>query len=406
MLSKPASECSAPEVHHVPVANLPNGTARGVTRRGWLATAGAVFATACSPAVAPAPATAPSAGNAAAPPAWQAEWDELVKAARQEGKLVLVTSVGESLRNAALAFEQAFPGIVVEHTGLNASNFVPRMLQERKGGVYSYDILLQTTTSVWRLLRPEGALDPVKPLIVRPDATDDTGWRDGFKDGFLDKAKEECYAFVVEKSQLLWVNTDMVSPNEITKPGDLLNPKWKGKVVAPDVRAGGSGYTTTALRLALGDEGFKQFFTQQEPRVSRDLRQMTEWMARGIGAIGVGAVQPPLLREFLDQGVGKNLKYLEVDRLDYTSSGSQGSTIFKVNRSPHPNAAKLFINWLLTREGQTLWTKLTEQNSRRTDVDPFNANGLPSRGKTYVNIDTEEMLDEVNRTAEVAKAMG
>jgi len=382
------------------------GTALGVTRRGWLGTAGVALAAACAPTAAPAPAGAPSAAGSAAPPGWQAEWDELVKAAKQEGKLVLVTSVGESLRTAALAFEQAFPGIVVEHTGLNASNFVPRMLQERKGGIYTYDVMLQTTTSVWRLLRPEGALDPVRPLIVRPDATDDAGWRDGFKDGFLDKGKQECYAFVVEKSQLLWVNTDAVGPNEVTKAADLLNPKWKGKLVAPDVRAGGFGYTTTSLRLALGDEGFKRFYTEQEPRVSRDLRQMTEWMARGIAAIGVGAVQPPILKEFLDQGVGKNLKYLELDRMDYVSSGSQGSTIFKVNRAPHPNAAKLFINWLLTREGQTLWTRITEQNSRRTDVDPFNANGVPTRGKTYVKIDTEEMLDEVNRTAEVAKTLG
>jgi hypothetical protein len=56
-----------------------------------------------------------------------------------------------------------------------------------------------------------------------------------------------------------------------------------------------------------------------------------------------------------------------------------------VHRAPHPNAAKIYINWLLSREGQTLWSQLSGYASRRLDVpkDHVNPMTLPKDGIEY-----------------------
>ena len=58
-------------------------------------------------------------------------------------------------------------------------------------------------------------------------------------------------------------------------------------------------------------------------------------------------------------------------------------SIFFCNKAPHPSAAKLFINWLLTKEGQTVWCKNLPTNSARKDVEIFNRDGAPSTGRKY-----------------------
>src|SRR5579885_2670765 len=110
------------------------------TRRSFLTATGTVLAglaAACTPATAsPPPAQSPASGAPAASggqAAWEREWDDLVTAARKEGKLVVLTNVGTEYRKVMDAFEQAFPGITVDQTGMVASQAVPRILQERKG---------------------------------------------------------------------------------------------------------------------------------------------------------------------------------------------------------------------------------------------------------------------------------
>ena len=79
--------------------------------------------------------------------------------------------------------------------------------------------------------------------------------------------------------------------------------------------------------------------------------------------------------------------------------------MFLVNNAPHPNAAKVFINWLLTKEGQMAWTTNTQTNSRRKDVPPGDPATYPIEGRKYVRVDVEETTRKMIEAQEVSKQL-
>lgn len=378
----------------------------GVSRRSFLGAAGlmgaAAGAAACAPSSAPAPAAPPSSPAAPAKAAWETEWERLIAAAKQEGKLAVQTTPGDNYVRALRAFEAAFPGITVEHTGLVAANFAPRLLQERKGGVYAFDVMVSTFGPVGLSLRAEGVFGDTRSLMFRPDVLDNGAWRDGFENGFLDKAKKIAYATGLERTRWLWVNTDEVKDGEIKSIEDLVNPKWKGRIISGDLRVIGTGSNpAAAMRLGAGEDIIKRLWKDQEVVLIREPRQSVEFMVRGKYAIGIGAIYPlSALDEFKAQGLGNNLKPLDIENVD---SLNYSENVILIDRAPHPNATKLFVNWLLTKEGQTVWSKLAQSNSRRADVEPTSPNLLPVPGKKYLTFTREETLQEDIKTRELAK---
>jgi ABC-type Fe3+ transport system substrate-binding protein len=376
------------------------------SRRGFLRIAGgsaALLAAACAPA-ASAP-SAPSGGGAAgdtAKPAWERQWDELVAAAKKEGSLVLVTALGSGFKEAVTTFEKAFPGLTVELTSLNASAFAPKALQERKANIFNYDAITSTYGTLPLTMIPEGAMDPIRPLLFRPDVIEDKNWKDGFEAGFLDKDKKWAYAGFSEVSRAVWINTDLVKEGEVRTFDDLLNPRWKGKIIGGDPRTfGGGWWPGTAMRLKRGDDTIKRFFKDQEVVLSRDARQQIEFLIRGSYSIGILSSTAALLPEFLEKGVGKNIKHVPIDEMDVLNAST--SVAYAFNRAPHPNAAKLFLNWVLSKDGATAWSKAGNTNSRRVDVPPGNADVALSAGRNLIFIDREELVAEWTKTQDIAK---
>ncbi len=373
-----------------------------VNRRSFLAvTAVCAGAAACAPAAPPVqPQQSQSGGTG-----WEREWNDLVSAAKQEGKLVINTGLGTGYRKACDAFEAAF-GITVDQQGLNASQFTPRVIQERAAGVYTWDIIVTTNGINPFKMREAGVFEPTRPALFRPDVVDDKNWRDGFETGFLDDDKKWGYAGFQTKSRYLWINSEQVKDREIKQVPDLLDPRWKGKILSSDPRSGGGGFfPATVMRLAYGDDIIKRLWKDQEVTLGRENRTMTEQMVRGRFAIGIGAVTDLIYKEFIAQGVGKNMKYLELDNVEQLSGG--GNVLFIVNKAPHPNSAKLFANWMLTKEGSEVWGQNGETNSRRIDVPPYDADQLPTPGKKYIQLDTEKLTPELARTQDLAmKVLG
>jgi iron(III) transport system substrate-binding protein len=341
----------------------------------------------------------PGPAKAAAPP----EWAGIVAAAKAEGKVVVNTFPGDGYKRALKAFTQAYPDIKLEHTGLHSQDFAPRILQERQASLYTWDVVLIPTSTALQVLRPAGVWDPVRPAIILPEAKDDAGWEGGFERGFnLVKDRALVYGFVASRGSGITVNTDMVKDEPIRGLTDLLNPKWKGKLLLPDVRVmGDSFWPMTSARLNLGDDIIKRLFVDQEPVLSRDTRQMAEFMVRGRYPVALG-INPLLLSQFQRQGLGKNLKLLHFPEMDTVNFSS---TLWLVNKAPHPNAAKVFVNWLLTKEAQTVWAREVETNSRRVGVEPGNADLVPPRGAKLFQVDAEENLAEVVKTQDIAKAV-
>jgi iron(III) transport system substrate-binding protein len=409
--------------------------ARGMSRRDLLRIAGlggvASIAAACSQAApppttggsAPVQTSVPVAATAAAatrPPAAapastatqvsaaapnEKDWDAVVEAARKEGGLIAATYPGTGYRKLMDDFEAAYPGIKVEQTGFQTSgrDFSPRFFQERAAGLYAWDIILMPSTEFFINAIPRGALDPVRPLLVRPDVLDDKNWRGGFESGWLDKNAQYCYGMTRSRSQTLYVDTDQVKDGEISGLQDLLDPKWQGKMIGGDPRTKGSGYwSATAARIKTGsDDIVRRLWKDTQMQLSGDARLLTEAVVRGQFPIGVGAVSKPVLIEFLAQGVGKNVKNIASLELDVVQSSN--NVLMYVNRAPHPNVSKVFANWIMGKEGGALIAKYAQDNSRRSDVEVFDSSVVPDQD--YVKIDSESYVDEILQTQKIATAI-
>jgi ABC-type Fe3+ transport system substrate-binding protein len=158
----------------------------------------------------------------------------------------------------------------------------------------------------------------------------------------------------------------------------------------------------------LGPAFLERLYGETDLTLSTDQRQMIDWLAQGQYSLIIFPYGAELSRA-AEQGLpiamvaGERLK-------EGVPIGPAAGAVNLMQPTPHPNAAKLYINWLLSREGQIAWQQATRENSLRVDIPkdgllPFDP---PKPGVTYVNGGTEEyagvsggMLAEViNRALE------
>jgi iron(III) transport system substrate-binding protein len=330
------------------------------------------------------------------------EWEQTLAAARKEGKVAVNTFTGQGYGRVLKLFAQAYPEIKVDHTNLEPVEFSPRIINERRAGVHTWDVATMPTSTALQVLRPAGVFDPVRPAIIAPDARNDAHWRGGFEAGFLDREKKLAYAFTLVRAVGVFINTDRVKEGELKSVRDLLDPRWKGKIAISDPRVIGSSFWPLTIgRLKLGDGLMRQLLIEQEPVLSRDRNQLTEFMVRGRYPIAIG-LNVLALQDFQGHGVGKNVKTHLLPELDYQASGS---LVWLINRAPHPNAARVLVNWLLTREAQAAWAKELQTNSRFTGIEPGEPQTVVPPGVKLPQIDAEDMLAEVVKTQDLAKQL-
>jgi iron(III) transport system substrate-binding protein len=354
-----------------------------------------------SPAGAPASSAAKPDGSAAAsagppkaPADWRQQWDKLVAAAKAEGTVAYASMEGNGYKEAIAEFTRAF-GVKVDHTQFaTASVLGPKLKRERDAGVYSVDVVQAQPADALGVMR--SFWDPLRPALIHADVLDDSKWKGGFDSGWLDDGKQLAYAYGEAMASLLAVNTDMVSEGEVKTPRDLLNPKWKGRMVFADVTTGFTFSSSTGLRLRYGEDFLKKLIVDQQPTFIREGRQLVDAMVRGKYAIGFG-LQTAILKDFMDEGQGKNLKMLDVQGL--TTIVNQNAWL--ANKAPHPNAARLLINWTLTKDGQTAWRNVVSVNSRRTDVPPVEPATVPQQGRDYFHQNQESSLAEIQKTRDL-----
>ncbi len=382
----------------------PSFVAPIATRRAFLQTAGsaalaapalALLAPGCAPVATPPPRAPPPANVRQA---WEDEWDRLVAAAKKEGKLVInwIFSAGTP-QKAYDAFEAAFPGISVEATTFQSGSlWNPKVLAEQQAGIFNWD-LDQQSVSLGLQLRDGRAYEPIRPAIIRPDAMEDKAWLGGFESGFGDDEKKWSYASIADVDGSFWVNTSLVKEEQLKSIKDLTDPKWQGKMIFADPRSGFTFRVATAIRLLHGDGILKQLYVDQQPTYSRDSRLITEALVRERAVIGTGVTED-VLAQFQAQGLGKGIKRVYIQDMQYLSFGH---ALWLMKNAPHPNAAKLFINWLLTKPAQEVYTQAVQRNSRRTDVRQYNAAVAPDPNKKYLTMGTEAMAKQEAETTRI-----
>jgi ABC-type Fe3+ transport system substrate-binding protein len=106
-----------------------------------------------------------------------------------------------------------------------------------------------------------------------------------------------------------------------------------------------------------------------------------------------------VLNEFKKDGLAKNVVALDFADLDYQPH----YVVLAYNRAPNPNATKLFVNWVLSKEGQTAWAQHVQFNANRIDVPIVNPEDAPKPGVVYKNRNQEEIYPIF---AEVEKHIG
>jgi len=309
------------------------------------------------------------AGAAEVTPQWQQEWDKVLEGAKKEGRVVV--AAGVTVEPVFAEFQKKYPEIKLVSIGRGEQ--AARIIPERRAGKYLVDVVFVGGTSAYNLLQAE-ALDPIKPALILPEVLDESKWWKG-KHLYLDDEGKYILAFNLTP-QLSWAyNTKLVDPNGIKSYWDLLHPKWKGKILLLDPTSLGTGAALQFLyqHPELGPEFIRRLLTEMDVTASRDIRQIVDWLATGKFAIS-GLTQVP--RTGLD--VAKK-QGLPVDWFDATRF-KEGVPLFAstgravlLNRAPHPNAARVLINWLLSREGQTVFQKVSPAaDSLRIDIPKDN----------------------------------
>src|SRR5262244_84940 len=110
------------------------------------------------------------------------EWEQMAAAAKKEGKVSVNTFTGQGYARILKLFTQAYPDIKLENTNLEPVEFSPRVIQERKASLYTWDVATMPMSTALQVLKPAGVWDPARP-IIEPDVRKDALWRGGFAAG-------------------------------------------------------------------------------------------------------------------------------------------------------------------------------------------------------------------------------
>lgn len=291
------------------------------------------------------------------------EWDKIVEAAKKEGKVVVSIPPSRKLRRAMeVAFTRRY-GIGVEFVAARGSASIQKMISEAKAGIPYVDLHIGGAESAVRGLLAENALDPVEPYFVLPQIKDPKQWWGGHM--WMDNAARFIYPFVAYQTVSLWCNPNEYKPAEFQSFDDLLNPKLRGKIGISDPRTPGSGNSMWSHMLSVKDEEYLKKLVAQKLFVARDLRLLGKNLSSGKIAVALGIGYSELL-PFIKAGLPvAPLPYPEEGL--YTTGGNGNLMVIK--NPPHPNAAKVFANWVLGRDGQELFSRSMGVGSRRLDVD-------------------------------------
>jgi iron(III) transport system substrate-binding protein len=311
---------------------------------------------------------------AEANPSWQAEWERTVQAAEKEGQLTVYIGGYGAIIDAGV-FQKAYPRIKITHITGAGTDLTQRISAERRAGKYVADVYNGGGNSLFQVLYRGKMLDPIKPALILPEVMDVTKWWEG-KHKYADK--EGQYILVYEGNVSAGggagYNRQFLDPREYKSYWDFLTPKLKGKILSIDirrVRGAGIPWQFLYYHPDLGPKYLRRLFGEMEVTLTADLRQAVDWLSTGKFALGM-PLQGGTVYKAKNQG-------LPVDQFDpyHFKEGVNLSSAFGslalMNRAPHPNAAKVFINWLLSREGQTLFQRVISvpgdpRNSRRIDV--------------------------------------
>ncbi len=381
----------------------------------------ALLAAACGgddPTPTPAPTRAPAGPVATSTPIptkalWEIEWDATVEAANAEGEVtVAIFRVDD--RVAIEKFTDFFPQIKVNAlVAGGGGSWSRRVAPERSAGIYSTDVYLTGSTSAIRIIQggrtsADPLLGDTRSILIRPDILEDSNWIGGFEAQWISTDRKHLFKLIANGGDsAIWVNTNEVDIATLKTPQDLLRPEFIGRISSDDPSNPGSGATFfTELLVTNGEALTRQILGNLQ--ISEDGRQLATDVINGNKWISVG----PAMDDFLVEGIGRHVVQLPLqlggiapefaDKIRITCCGENDGTVAGfysagiggpalVANPPHPNAAKIFINWLLSTDGSRAWFEANPRDcSPRHDLQDICTNHPKlEEGKGYVTFQDE-----------------
>jgi iron(III) transport system substrate-binding protein len=344
---------------------------------------------------------------------WQSEWEKTIQGAKREGKLSLYLYQGEGeLGGVAQLFQKKYPEISVTTVTGRGNQLGPRIMAERRAGKFLVDAYIAGLTSTYEILYRGKILDPIPAALILPEVLDESKWWQG-QHHYIDPENKYIFVFVGNVSQYVSYHTKLVDPVEFRSYWDFLQPKWKGKILSRDPKISGSqriGLRGFFYTPELGAEFVRRLYGEMDVTLTQEIRQATDWLANGKFAICF----------FCSEILKAKSQGLPVDEFSTArwkesraiSAGNVGSVALP-SHAPHPQAARLFVNWLLSREGQIAFqraanTPTNSEESMRVDIpkDMVPADVRRIDGVKYLLADRPEFMNMAPIYEVLDKALG
>ncbi|MBI4287637.1 MAG: extracellular solute-binding protein [Chloroflexi bacterium] len=328
-------------------------------------------ALACAPAASPAPQPSPPTK---APPTTQPApvpaavagdpaLQNLVEAAKKEGSVTLysfnfVGDVGTAMQR---GFEERY-GVKVDIITGRGAEFIERLKTEARVGNRTGDFSEGSQVHIFNM-KNAGVSTSLKDL---PVLREKDVWK--VEPTFLDPDGQVLAAYPTFMQSL--VNTRLVKPEEEPKSwNDLLQPKWKGKILFTDPVVSSNAYIIfqPLVRTGILNEDYLQKLGAQDLQFVTGPAEGVQKLSRGESPLFVSSQAIDASNAVRE---GAPIKIFDL------KEGTAGQAIMMtvIKDGPHPNAARLFANWWLSQEGQSVYTKAKGAPTIRKDVK----GGLPA----------------------------
>lgn len=314
---------------------------------------------------------------AAAPPA-EAITPALIEAAKKEGQVVWYTSADLQLaQKVGKAFEQKFPGMSARVERAGAERIFTRVGQEYSAGIHAVDASNTGDAAMFVDWKKKGLLQPYVPEDVAKSIAPDYRDPDGL------------YAMVRSTLCIIAYNTQLVKREDAPKSlTDLLDPKWVGKLVKANPSYSGTIITSTyQLERNLGWPYLEKLAKQKVMQV----QSATDTPKKVILGERPVMVDGNEYNVIIAKESGKPIEPV------YATEGSpiilMPSAIFKA--APHPNAARLFQNYLFSAEAQQLFVDIGGLRSVHAQVKD-KPGRTPLSAIKIMNTDPDAMIEHVD----------
>jgi iron(III) transport system substrate-binding protein len=304
---------------------------------------------------------------------WQSEWERTVQSAKKEAALSLYLFQGEGeLSAVAQLFQKKYPDINVVTTTGRGNTLGPRIMAERRAGKYLVDAYISGSTTAYEVLYRAKILDSVRAALILPEVLDESKWWLG-QHHYLDPENRYIFVYLGNLGEYVSYHTKSVDAGEIRSYWDFLQPKWRGKILSRDPKVSGSqriGLRMFYYTPELGAEFIRRLYGEMDLTLTQEIRQATDWLANGKFAICFFCSD--ILRAKAQGLAVDQFRTAQWKESRAISAGNMGSVALP-SQSPHPNAARVFVNWLLSPEGQTALqrtanTANNSEESLRTDI--------------------------------------